>query len=440
LEKVNAGGDTMIKVGLLGCGTVGSGVVELLDKNLETISRRMGDLIELTRVVDQDLDKCRALGIEESKLSSNFDDILYDDEIDIVVELIGGIEPALTFIMKAMEQGKHVVTANKDLIAEKGKELFDMAQAHKVDFYFEASVAGGIPIIYPLKQSLAGNRIQEVIGILNGTTNYILSKMSEEGHSFEDVLREAQELGYAEADPSDDIDGLDAGRKIAILASIAFNSRVTVDDVYVEGISKITPSDIKFARELGFVIKLLAVAKQAEDGSIQARVHPAFLPYKHPLAAVNDVYNAVFVRGDAVGEIMHYGRGAGKLPTASSVVGDIIDIGRNIVYKANSRISCTCYEDKPILDVSQLKTQFYIRMTVKDRPGVLAGIAGVFGSNNVSLATVLQTTHGGEMAELILITHQVEERDLNDSLAVLKGMHIVGNIDNVIRLEGMDIM
>ncbi|NLO21186.1 MAG: homoserine dehydrogenase [Syntrophomonadaceae bacterium] len=428
----------MINVGLLGCGTVGSGVVELLDKNLGIISRRTGDVIELKRVVDQDLDKCRALGIKESKLSRNFDDILYDDEIDIVVELIGGIEPALTFIMKAMEHGKHVVTANKDLIAEKGKELFDMAQTHKVDFYFEASVAGGIPIIYPLKQSLAGNQIQEVIGILNGTTNYILSKMSEEGRAFADVLREAQELGYAEADPTADIEGLDAGRKIAILASIAFNSRVTVDDVYVEGISKITLNDIKFARELGYVIKLLAVAKQGEDGSIQARVHPAFLPRKHPLAAVNDVYNAVFVRGDAVGEIMHYGQGAGKLPTASSVLGDIIDIGRNILYKANGRISCTCYEDKKILDVSQLRAQFYIRMTVKDQPGVLAGIAGVFGSNNVSLATVLQTTYGGEMAELILITHQVEERDLNDSLVVLRGMPLVGNIDNVIRLEGMD--
>ncbi len=430
----------MIKVGLLGCGTVGSGVVALLDKNQGIIAQRIGDLVELKRVLDQDLDKCRALGIEESKLTSDFDEILYDDEIDIIVELIGGIEPALTFIKRAMEQGKHIVTANKDLIAEKGEELFDMAQAQQVDFYFEASVAGGIPIIYPLKQSLAGNRIQEVIGILNGTTNYILSKMSEEGRPFEEILQEAQELGYAEADPTADIEGLDAGRKIAILASIAFNSRVTVDDVYVEGISRITPSDIKFARDLGYVIKLLAIAKQEEDGSIQARVHPAFLPRKHPLAAVNDVYNAVFVRGDAVGEIMHYGQGAGQLPTASSVLGDIIDIGRNILCKANGRIGCTCYDNQKILDVSQLRAQFYIRMTVKDRPGVLAGIAGVFGSNNVSLATVLQTTHGGAMAELILITHQVEERDLNDSLAVLTGMHIVGNIDNVIRLEGMDII
>lgn len=428
----------MIKVALLGCGTVGSGVVELLKNNADIISRRTGDKIELKRVLDKDLDKCRALGIDEAKLTTVFEDILKDPEINIVVELIGGIEPALTMITQAMEHGKHVVTANKDLIAERGKEIFDIAKANRVDFYFEASVAGGIPIIYPLKQSLAGNRIKEVIGILNGTTNYILTKMSEEGRPFEEVLKEAQELGYAEADPTSDIEGLDAARKIAILSSIAFNSRVTLGDVYVEGISKITPSDIRFAHDLGYVIKLLAVAKQGDDGSIQARVHPAFLPKKHPLAAVNDVYNAVFVTGDAVGDIMHYGRGAGKLPTASSVVGDIIDIGRNIVHQISGRISCTCYEDKIILDVSQLRAQFYIRMTVKDRPGVLAGIAGVFGSNNVSLATVFQTTHGDEMAELILITHEVEEQDLNDSLSILRGMHIVGNIDNVIRLEGVD--
>lgn len=427
----------MIKVGLLGCGTVGSGVVELLNNNAEIISLRTGDEIVLTKILDKDRDKCLALGIDEARITENFEDILQDDEIDIVVELIGGIEPAMTMITQAMQQGKHIVTANKDLIAEKGQELFDMAKANQVDFYFEASVAGGIPIIYPLKQSLAGNKIKEVIGILNGTTNYILSKMSEEGRPFEEMLAEAQQLGYAEADPTSDIEGLDAGRKIAILSSIAFNSRVTFDDVYVEGISKVTPSDIQFARDLGYVIKLLAIAKQDEDGSIQARVHPAFLPLSHPLAAVNDVYNAVFITGDAVGEIMHYGRGAGKLPTASSVVGDIIDIGRNILHQSCGRISCTCYEDKKILDITQLQAQFYIRMTVKDRPGVLAGIAGVFGSNNVSLATVFQTTHGGEMAELILITHEVEERDLNDSLAVLRGMHIVGNIDNVIRLEGI---
>ncbi|NLB88600.1 MAG: homoserine dehydrogenase [Syntrophomonadaceae bacterium] len=427
----------MIKVGLLGCGTVGSGVVELLKKNQETIAKRTGTTVMLKKVLEKDTEKCLALGLTEDMLAKNIDEIINDDEINIVVELIGGIEPAFSFITQAMQKGKNVVTANKDLIAVKGKELFALAEENKVDFYFEASVAGGIPIIYPLKQSLAGNEIKEVIGILNGTTNYILTKMTKEGLDFDEVLKEAQELGYAEADPTSDVEGLDAARKIAILSSIAFNSRVTLDDVYVEGITSITATDIKFAAELGYVIKLLAIAKE-EDGFIQTRVHPAFIPNNHPLAAVNDVFNAVFVKGDAVGEIMHYGRGAGKMPTASAVVGDIIDICRNIQYGISGRVGCTCYDEKPVLDISKMTAQFYIRMTVKDRPGVLAGIAGVFGSNNVSIATVLQKEVTSDMAELILITHEVKEQDLKDSLTVLKGMSIVGSINNVLRLEGTD--
>lgn len=426
----------MIKIAILGCGTVGSGVVKLLHQNSDTIAMRAGGPISLKWVMDLDKDKCRALGIEESLITDSFDEVLNDDEVDIVVELIGGIEPAFSFITAAMNKGKHIVTANKDLIAIRGKEIFSIAEANNVDFYFEASVAGGIPIISPLKQSLAGNRIQQVIGILNGTTNYILTKMSRDGSAFEDVLAEAQKLGYAEADPSADVDGLDAARKIAILSSIAFNSRVTLDDVYVEGITKITPADIKYADELGFIIKLLAIGKET-DGQIQTRVHPAFLPKNHPLAAVNDVFNAVFIQGDAVGEIMHFGRGAGQMPTASSVVGDIIEIVRNIKQQTNGRIGCTCYKEKPALSIDSLIAQFYIRMTVTDRPGVLAGIAGVFGNHNVSLATVLQKTNLAGMAELILITHEVKELDLRDSLIVLQEMSIVSAINNVIRLEGV---
>lgn len=428
----------MIGVGLLGCGTVGSGVVKLLEKNKETIAKRSGDNIIIKRILELDLNKCLDLGLDEELISQDFEEILQDDEIDIVVELMGGIEPAFTYIIEAMKKGKHVVSANKDLIAVKGRELFDAAKENNVDFYFEASVAGGIPIIYSLKQSLAGNQIQEVIGILNGTTNYILSKMCREGREYEEVLAEAQDMGYAEADPSADVYGLDAARKIAILSSIAFNSRVTLDDVYVEGITSITPADIKYAAELGFVIKLLAIAKESEEGEIQTRVHPAFLPKNHPLAAVNDVFNAVFVQGDAVGEIMHYGRGAGQMPTASAVVGDIIEIVRNIIHNISTRIGCTCYEEKAILDIAELNAQFYIRMTVTDRPGVLAGIAGVFGNNNVSIASVLQKTNEQDMAELIMITHKVREQDLRDSLTVLKGMSIVGEINSVIRLEGID--
>ncbi|MGS0764895.1 homoserine dehydrogenase [Syntrophomonas curvata] len=426
----------MINIGLLGCGTVGSGVVELLRKNAEAIARRTGDNIAVKRVLEKEPDKCRTLGLPENMLTGDIDAILNDPDINIVVELIGGIEPAFTFIIKAMQAGKHVVTANKDLIAVKGRELFETAGENGIDFYFEASVGGGIPVVYPLKQSLAGNCIQEVIGILNGTTNYILTKMSQEGREFSQVLAEAQQMGYAEFDPTADIEGLDAARKIAILSSIAFNSRITLDDVYVEGITSITPADITYARELGYVIKLLAIAKEDEAGRVQARVHPAFLPVNHPLASVNDVFNAVFVRGDAVGEIMHFGRGAGKMPTASAVVGDIIEIGRNLLHQSNARIGCTCYENKTIVGIEELQAKYYVRMTVKDRPGVLAGIAGVFGNNNVSIASVLQKTSEADMAELIMITHQVREQDLRDSLTVLKGMSIVGAIDNVIRLEG----
>jgi len=427
----------MIRIGLLGCGTVGSGVVKLLEQNRTAIEAKTGSSIVIARVLELDRQKCLGLGLDESIITSQIDTILDDPCIDIVVELIGGIEPARSYITAAMKHGKHVVTANKDLIAEYGEELFAAAAENRVDFYFEASVGGGIPIVYPLKQSLAGNQIQEVIGILNGTTNYILTKMSQEGRDFNEVLREAQQLGYAESDPAADVGGLDAARKIAILSSIAFNSRVTLADVYVEGITSISAKDILYARELGFVIKLLAIAKEV-NGRIQARVHPAFVPMSHPLANVNGVFNAVFVRGNAVGDIMHYGRGAGQMPTASAVVGDIIEIGRNMAFQINTRIGCTCFEEKEMIPIDDLSAQYYVRMNVTDRPGVLAGIAGVFGANDVSIASVVQKTSSADKAELILITHTVKEKHLQESLRILKGMDIVSEINNVIRLEGIE--
>lgn len=427
----------MIKIGLLGCGTVGSGVVKLLEQNRDIVANRAGETVILHKVLDRDVEKCYRLGISPEKIVSDVEEIINDEEIDVVVELIGGVEPAFSYVIEAISRGKHVVSANKDLIAVKGREILEAAEATKVDFYYEASVGGGIPIIYPLKQSLAANRIKQVIGILNGTTNYMLTKMSREGLNYEQVLKEAQELGYAEADPTSDVEGLDAARKIAILSSIAFNSRITLDDVYVEGITRITPADIKYAAELGYVIKLLAIAKQDEEGNVEVRVNPAFIPADHPLAGVNDVFNAVFVKGDAVGDVMHYGRGAGQMPTASAVVGDIIEIVRNMRYGCNNRIGCTCYDEKRVLKIDEMKSRFYIRMTVIDRPGVLAGIAGVFGNNNVSIAAVLQK-EGEEMAELILITHEVMEKDLQKSLAEIKNLSTVGKINNVIRLEGLE--
>ena len=427
----------MINIGLLGCGTVGSGVVKLLQENRAAIEAKTNSQLSIVKVLELDRQKCLQSGIDDSIITDNIEEIINDEPIDIVVELIGGIEPALSFITAAMKKGKHVVTANKDLIAEHGEELFATAAENGVDFYFEASVGGGIPIVYPLKQSLAGNKIQEVIGILNGTTNYILTKMSQEGRDFEEVLQEAQQLGYAESDPTADIGGWDAARKIAILSSIAFNSRVTLSDVYVEGITSINAKDILYARELGFVIKLLAIAKES-DGKIQSRVHPAFLPMGHPLANVNGVFNAIFVRGNAVGDVMHFGRGAGQMPTASAVVGDIIEIGRNMAFQINSRIGCTCYEEKEILPIDELCAQYYIRMNVTDRPGVLAGIAGVFGANQVSIASVIQKSSSADKAELILITHTVKEKYLQDSLQTLRRMDIVAEINNVIRLEGVE--
>lgn len=427
----------MVNIGLLGCGTVGSGVVKLLASNRDVISLRTGQGVAIKRILEKDPEKVLSLGLSEDVLCADIKDILDDDDISVVVELIGGIEPARTFILQALRKGKNVVTANKDLIAVHGQELLAAAEENKVDFFFEASVGGGIPLIYPLKHSLGANRIKEVMGIVNGTTNYILTKMSEEGLEFSRALKEAQELGYAEADPTSDVEGYDAARKIAILASIAFNSRVTFENVYVEGITRLSPLDIKYGYELGYVVKLLAIAQEI-DGRVQARVHPAFIPMHHPLAAVKGVYNAVFVNGDAVGEVMFFGRGAGQMPTASAVVGDIMEICHNLSHGTTGMLGCTCFEAKEIIPIDKVESKFYIRMLVKDRPGVLAAIAGVFGSHQLSIATVLQKTSGEEFAQLVLVTHRVPESDLRDALMVLGEMSIVAEICNVIRVEGED--
>ena len=343
------------------------------------------------------------------------------------------MEPAKTCILEALQAGKNVVTANKDLIAADGKELLDMAASHQKDLLFEAAVAGGIPIIRPLKQCLAGNHLTEVMGIVNGTTNFILSKMSSEGMEFKEALAMATELGYAEADPTADIEGYDAGRKMAIMASIAFNSRVTFDDVYTEGITRITATDIRYAREMGCAIKLLGVARCRDEG-IEARVHPMLIPSDHPLASVNDSFNAVFVHGDAVDDAMFYGRGAGELPTASAIVGDVLDIARNISYNCCGRISCTCYKELPVMKIEDIKSKYFLRMQVEDRFGVLAGIASVFGNNCVSIAQIIQKAKIRDLAEIVVITDQVEERHFNDSLAVLKGMSMIKEISAVIRV------
>ena len=330
-----------VKIALLGLGTVGTGVYKVLKAQQEEIPHKVGAKIQLKKVLVRNTEKASRKLDDPSILTTEWKSILEDPEISIVVEVMGGIEPARRYILDALHAGKSVVTANKDLLASHGKELMDAAAETKSDLLFEASVAGGIPIIRPLKECLAGNHISEVMGIVNGTTNFILTKMAEEGMEFQEALALATELGYAEADPTADIEGLDAARKVAILASIAFHSRVTFDDVYTEGITKITATDIRYAREMGRDIKLLGVAKETPEG-IEARVQPMLIPSTHPLASVRDSFNAVFVHGDAVDDTMFYGRGAGELPTASAVVGDILDAVRNMVFGCRGRIGCTC--------------------------------------------------------------------------------------------------
>lgn len=425
--------EKIIHVGLLGMGTVGTGVVKILTKNTHDILQKVAMPVNIKKIMVRQLDKHRNVD-SKAEFTKNIDDIINDKDIDIVVELMGGLEPAKDYILRALRAGKHVITANKDVVAKFGQEILQVAEENKVDFLFEASVAGGIPIIRPLKQCLAANKISEVVGIINGTTNYMLTKMTNEGLDFDSVLAEAQAKGYAEADPTADVGGLDAARKIAILASIAFGSRVSIDDVYVEGITNISKADIGYAKELGYVIKLLAIAKDDECG-IDVRVHPAFIPSTHPLASVHDVFNAIYIKGDAVGETMFYGRGAGEMPTASAVVADIIDVARNIKHGANSRILCTCFEEKGFCPVEQTESPYYIRLLVEDKPGVLAAIAGAFGDQLVSLHSVIQKSKVANCSELVLITNQVADSSLRLAINTLAGLSVVNKVCNVIRVE-----
>lgn len=425
----------VIKIGLLGLGTVGRGVYRILTENAANIELRAGIKLEIKKVLVRSLDKDRGMEMPQGVLTTNLEDIVSDPEIKIVVEVLGGTNPTLDYVLGALRQGKSVVTANKDMVAEHGERLFAAAQENNCDLLFEASVAGGIPIIRTIKQSLAANRIEEVFGIINGTTNYMLTKMTREGSQFEDILREAQAKGYAEADPTADVGGFDAARKIAILASIAFNTRVPLSQVYTEGITGITAEDISYADELGYVIKLLGIAKSREEG-VEVRVHPTFIPKTHPLAAVDDVFNAVFVRGNAVGDTMFYGRGAGEMPTASAVVADIMDAARDIVRNVPGFIGCTCYEHKTVLDIGKTFSKYYIRLKVSDKPGVLASIALVFGNKEVSLKSVIQKEATGRTAELVLVTHRVQEQNVQDALMDIKQLSSVIEVANVIRVEG----
>ena len=423
-----------INIALLGLGTVGQGIVNVLKENNHEISQKVGFPINIKTVLVRNIEKAKAFDASLN-LTTDFSDIINDAEINIVVEVMGGENPARQYMLQALQAKKHVITANKDVVALHGREMFEAATAHKVDFMFEASVGGGIPIIRPLKQCLTANKITEVMGIVNGTTNYMLTKMSNEGMDYTQVLKEAQEKGYAESDPTADVGGLDAARKLAILSSIAFNTKVSLNDVYVEGITKITPDDIKYAKELGYVVKLLAIAKDNVDNGIEVRVHPAFISNKHPLSSVNDVFNAIYINGNAVGEAMFYGRGAGSLPTASAVVADVIDVARNIVHDMSGRILCTCFEDKKIASIDESISSYYIRLLVKDEPGVLALIAGAFGDQKVSLGSVIQKQKLNNQAELVLLTGAISDVNIQKALTNIKSLNVVTEVYNVIRVE-----
>ncbi len=423
-----------IKIGLLGAGTVGSGVLQVLRENAREVFLKAGAPVEIKSVLVRDAQKTRSY-MDGLIVTDKIEDILEDEEIKIVVELMGGLHPAREYMLAAMEAGKHIVTANKDVIAQFAADMFDMAEKQNVGFLFEASVGGGIPIIRPIMECLTANRITEVMGIVNGTTNYMLTKMTELGESYQSVLKEAQKKGYAEANPAADVEGLDAARKAAILASLAFNTRVNLQSVAVEGITKITPEDIDYARQLGYVIKLLAIAKDSPEKGVDVRVHPAFLPKEHPLASVNDVFNAIFIKGNAIGEAMFYGRGAGARPTASAVIADIISLVRGIVRGEVREIAFQVLGQKQFCPIEETVSAYYVRLLVADMPGVLGAIATAFGDEGVSLNSVIQTRKVGELAEIVAITHHVKHRRIERAQRALSDLPVVTKISSVIRVE-----
>lgn len=425
-----------ITIGLIGLGTVGSGVVEILVRHGDRFRTRAGVDLVLAKCADRSYERAEALGIERSRFTTEISEIIDDPAIDIVVELIGGTGVAREVVLGALRAGKTVVTANKALMATHGREVMDEAAAQGVDILFEASVGGGIPIINPLKHSLVSNEIQAVYGIVNGTTNFMLTRMAEDGLDYDTALAEAQARGFAEADPTADVDGLDAAAKIAILASIAFNSRVTFADVPAEGIRDITPSDIAYARETGYEIKLVAIGKRTPAG-IDVRVQPTMIRASHPLAKVNGVYNAIYVVGDSVGETMFFGEGAGSLPAASAVVGDIIEGARLIERDCRGFVGCTCTESLPIVDIADLEASYYVRLAAADEPGVLAAIAGVFADHGVSLASVIQRPGGDQGAEIVWITHRAAERDMRAALQQVGELDAVRGIGALLRVEDL---
>lgn len=427
-----------VKIALLGLGNVGRGVWMILNSNKEEIMKRSGYEVEVAKILVRDISKPRGVEVPLGLLTTDFNDIINDDEIKIIVEVMGGIEPAREYMIAAMDKKKHIVTANKMLLATGGDELFENADKEGVMFNYEASVAGGIPIINGINESLTANKVERLYGIVNGTTNYILTKMAFDGLDFNDALKEAQEMGYAEADPTSDIEGFDSQYKLAILSSLAFGTKIKIEDVYREGITKIESVDIQYAKEFKKVIKLLAIVKD-NDGRLELRVHPTMIPENHPLANVYDSFNAVLIKGNAVGDLMFYGRGAGDLPTGSAVVSDVVSILRSNIEMENlNPVVKNNLWVKEISDISEIDSKYYMRLTVADRPGVLGEISSVVGANNVSLRSVIQKgldVENENKVTIVLVTHMTKEGNIKAAIEELYKLDAVYKINNFIRME-----
>ena len=428
----------IINLGLIGLGTVGTGVVKILRDNLSLIEKKAGTKVRIKKICDKDFKSSRKIKVDKKLLTGDIAEILNDPEIDIVIELIGGEEPARRIILEAMKRGKHIVTANKSLLSKHWDDIFSSAKQNKVAVYFEASVAGGVPVIQSLNEGLAANRIKSILGILNGTTNYILTKMTKEGINFKDALKEAQKKGFAEANPELDIEGIDATQKIAILSSIAFGAWINPGEIFCEGITAITKEDIKYAREeFGYILKLLATVKNT-DREIEVRVHPTLVPVEHLLASVEDEFNAIYISGDAVGETMFYGKGAGQMTAASAVVSDIIYLSRNVYNGIAGKVPYVTYQrDKKvrIKQIDKIETKYYIRFSTIDRPGVLSKISGILGENNVSIASCYQKERAvSREVPIIMITHKAKEGDLQKALRQINQLSVVRAKSKFIRI------
>jgi len=428
-----------INVGLIGFGTVGTGVVKLLTGNGELISEKLGARLLLKKIADLDTVTDRGVTLAPGVLSADVNDVLNDPAIDIVIELIGGYEPARTFVLRAIAAGKHVVTANKALLALHGDEIYARAEEAGVEVLYEAAVGGGIPVISAIKGNLAANRFTTILGIMNGTCNYILTRMTKEGLEFATVLKAAQDMGYAEADPTFDIEGIDTAHKLALLISLCFGTRVPFEQIYTEGITSISALDINFAQQFGYRIKLLAIGKRDGD-RIEARVHPTMIPVHYPMADVDGAFNAIRLTGDFVGPVMLYGRGAGMEATASAVVGDAIDLARNILAGISCRVAARGFieasvKSLTIKPVGEIVSRYYIRFSAVDRPGVLAAIAGALGKNNISIESMIQTGRSGDYVPIVIITHEAAERDVAAALAEIDGLEMIREKSRLIRIE-----